>query len=102
MYNTLREKWELGGKGSPSNHCLAIARDFYCFTQFPRCENNETQETALCEHTCATWLERCPFEEQDICDNQSDSESCTFSIHGVSSSAIGAIFVTTVMLFTAF
>ena len=32
MYNTLRTKWELGGKGSPSNHCLAIARDFYCFT----------------------------------------------------------------------
>ena len=40
-YDTLRQKWEDGGKGSPSNHCLAIARDFYCFTVFPRCESNE-------------------------------------------------------------
>ena len=41
MYNVLREKWDLGGKGSPSNHCLAIARDFYCFNLFPRCEGDE-------------------------------------------------------------
>ena len=40
MYMTLKDKWDLGGKGSPSNHCLAIARDFYCFKNFPRCENN--------------------------------------------------------------
>ena len=40
MYMTLKDKWDKGGKGSPSNHCLAIARDFYCFKNFPRCENN--------------------------------------------------------------
>ena len=32
MYLTLKDKWDKGGKGSPSNHCLAIARDMYCFT----------------------------------------------------------------------
>ena len=40
MYDVLREKWDMGGKGSPSNHCLAIARDFYCFNLFPRCEDD--------------------------------------------------------------
>ena len=61
-YMTLLDKWEKGGKGSPSNHCLAIARDFYCFNEFKRCEGKGNEEMALCEHTCATWLERCPFE----------------------------------------
>ena len=36
-YLILKDKWDKGGKGSPSNHCLAIARDFYCFNNFPRC-----------------------------------------------------------------
>ena len=84
-YKILQTKWDKGGKGSPSNHCLAIARDFYCFLEFPRCENNENQEMALCEHTCATWLERCPFESQEYCDRTSDSESCTSAVAGLSS-----------------
>ena len=40
-YMELKKKWDDGGKGSPSNHCLAIARDFYCFTEFPRCDNDD-------------------------------------------------------------
>ena len=80
MYLVLKDKWDKGGKGSPSNHCLAIARDMYCFTQFPRCQDNKNQEMNLCEHTCATWLERCPFEKQDLCDKMSDSDSCTGAI----------------------
>ena len=38
-YNTLRAKWELRDRNSPSNDCLAIARDFYCKTSFPKCNN---------------------------------------------------------------
>ena len=99
LYALLREKWEAGGKGSPSNHCLAIARDFYCFTKFPRCQDNDTQETALCEHTCATWLERCVFEEQGVCNNTSDSESCTYARLGIESSFTAAILGSAVMIY---
>ena len=62
LYNVLKDKWNEGGKGSPSNHCFGIARDMYCYLNFPRCQDNENQLMDLCEHTCATWLERCPFE----------------------------------------
>ena len=41
QYQVLRDKWEAGGKGSPSNHCLGIAKDFYCFQNFPRCHNDD-------------------------------------------------------------
>ena len=77
QYTTLKDKWDAGAKGSPSNHCLAIARDMYCFKNFPRCSDNDNQMMNLCEHTCATWLERCPFESQDLCDNMSDDKVCT-------------------------
>ena len=41
MYMELRDKWIKGGKGSPDNHCMAIARDMYCYINFPRCDNND-------------------------------------------------------------
>ena len=45
MYMELRDKWIKGGKGSPDNHCMAIARDMYCYINFPRCDNNDNQQT---------------------------------------------------------
>ena len=51
-YNELRDKWQASEGKLPSNDCLAIARDFFCYTEFPRCEDNDRQETGLCTHTC--------------------------------------------------
>ena len=99
-YTVLRKAWEAGKKGAPNNHCLAIARDFYCYQSFPECESNDTIETALCEHTCATWLERCPFEDQSICDSPSSSESCTFARDGISTVFSGSLLATAVIMYT--
>ena len=40
-YSKLLAKWEEKGKGAPSNDCLAIARDFYCYNAFGRCKDND-------------------------------------------------------------
>ena len=81
-YNTLRAKWDLRDRNSPSNDCLAIARDFYCKTSFPKCNDSNGEDLALCEHTCETWKLRCAKEEDNLCDNPTSEDECTFAMHG--------------------
>ena len=66
--------------GSPSNDCLAIARDFFCYSNFPKCKHNNLTEAGMCEHTCALWKQRCPNEETLICEKIDTDEDCTGAV----------------------
>ena len=46
-YNRLLQKYETGGLEAPTNDCLAIARDHYCFNSFRRCRDSEMVSVLL-------------------------------------------------------
>ena len=63
-YNIVRDKWK-GEKNltAPNNHCLAIARYFYCAQAFPACKDQDNQEMGICSYVCQMWAMRCPHED---------------------------------------
>ena len=70
MYRALLFKWTSRAlpTDEPTNDCLAIARSIYCAHAFPKCVDFERTAQPLCNFMCALYLERCPNEDQSICE----------------------------------
>jgi hypothetical protein len=57
------------GMTGDQSDCLAISRDFFCATEFPKCESFEIPESPMCGFSCQLWLDRCP----DVSEQTADS-----------------------------
>ncbi len=86
MYTTLYNKWlaqyqvNKEEPVSPSNHCLAIARNVFCAYQFPKCqmENGAAKDfPVVCKFLCDLFKQRCPKETEvynTICANTQETD----------------------------